>query len=172
MINQIISNIIRFFILVFVQIVILNNIQVSGFINPFLYVMFILLLPFETPGWLLLLLSFFMGLSIDMFSNTMGMHAAASVALAYFRPKVIRVISPRDGYETESKPTVVDMGFRWFFIYTIILVFIHHLILFFIESFSFHEFFSTLGRVLLSSVFTIALIILSEYLFTRTKTKK
>ena len=64
--NQILKNIIRFVVLVFIQVAILNNIQISGFINPYMYVLFILLLPFETPNWILLVLSFFLGLSIDI----------------------------------------------------------------------------------------------------------
>ena len=80
--NQILKNIIRFVVLVFIQVAILNNIQISGFINPYMYVLFILLLPFETPNWILLVLSFFLGLSIDIFSNTLGMHASASVFMA------------------------------------------------------------------------------------------
>jgi len=172
MINKVVSNIIRFIILVLVQVIILNNIQLNGFINPYMYILFILLLPFETPGWLLLLLSFLIGLTVDMFSNTLGMHAAASVFLGFCRPRIISFISPRDGYETESQPNLRDMGIRWFLSYTIMMVFIHHFALFYIEAFSFHEFFQTFIRVFLSSTLTITLIILSEYLFTRTKTPK
>ena len=65
--NQILKNTLRFVILVFIQVAILNNIQISGFINPYVYVLFILLLPFETPNWVLLVLSFFLGLSVDIF---------------------------------------------------------------------------------------------------------
>lgn len=72
---------IMFVSLVLVQVLILNNIQFSGFVNPYVYVLFILLLPFTIPGYLLLGLSFLMGISIDIFSNTLGLHAAASVFL-------------------------------------------------------------------------------------------
>ena len=70
--NEIPKNLIRFVVLVLIQVMILNNIQVSGFINPYMYVLFILLLPFETPNWLLLLLSFFLGLSVDVAAITKG----------------------------------------------------------------------------------------------------
>jgi hypothetical protein len=169
MINQIVSNLIRFIVLVLVQVLILNNVQLNGYINPFMYILFIMLLPIETPGWLLLLLSLAMGLTIDMFSNTLGMHAAACVFIGYLRPRIIRSISPRDGYESEANPNVTDMGFRWFISYTIIMVLLHHFVLFFIEAFSFVEFFSTLFRVILSSILTILLIIISQYLFTSNK---
>src|ERR1035437_4647576 len=172
MINKVISNIIRFIVLVLAQVVILNNIQLNGFINPYMYILFILMLPFETPGWLLLLLSFVMGLTVDMFSNTLGMHAAASVFLGFCRPRIIGFISPREGYETESQPTMVDMGIRWFLFYTIMMTFLHHFALFYIEAFRFKEFFETFSRVFLSSALTNTLIILSQYLFTRSKAPK
>jgi cell shape-determining protein MreD len=172
MINKIVTNLIRFIILVLVQVVILNNIQLNGYINPYMYILFIMLLPFETPGWLLLLLSFIIGLTVDMFSNTVGMHAAASVFLGFCRPKIISFISPREGYETESNPTLKDMGIRWFLSYTIMMVLIHHFVLFYTEAFRFKEFFETFLRVILSSSLTIMLIILSEYLFFRNKTPR
>ena|ERR1035438_7108812 len=169
MINQILTNLLRFVVLVLLQVLILNNVQLNGYINPFMYVLFIMLLPIETPGWLLLLLSLAIGLTIDMFSNTLGMHAAASVFIGYLRPRIIRSISPRDGYETEAKLTAADMGLRWFISYTIVMVLLHHFMLFFIEAFSFSEFFGTMARVLMSSALTITLIIISQYLFTRNK---
>jgi hypothetical protein len=172
MINKITANIIRFFVLVLVQVIVLNNVQLNGFINPFIYILFIMMLPFETPGWLLLLLSLIIGITVDMFSNTLGMHASASVFLAYCRPRIISFISPRDGYDIESQPSLIDMGFRWFLSYTIMMVLIHHIILFFIEDWSFRDFFETLFRVILSSSLTIVIIIITQYLFTRNKSPK
>ena len=83
----------RFFFLVFFQVLILNNIQLGGYINPYFYIYFILLLPFETPRWLLLILSFLLGLTIDVFVNTPGVNAAACVLMAFARPFVITSIS-------------------------------------------------------------------------------
>ena len=172
MIKKIIQLTLSFFVLVFVQVLILNNIRLGGYINPYLYVLFILFLPLEIPNWFLLLLAFVLGLAIDMFSNTMGMHAAASVFMAFCRPQVLRIISPRDGYESGKSPTISTMGLNWFFAYSSILVVLHHIALFYIEVFRFSEFFPTLGRVLLSSILTIALILISQYLFYKTKTEK
>lgn len=144
---------------------VLNNIQFSGFINPFVYIVFIMMLPVKIPGPLLLIIAFFTGLLIDMFSNTMGMHAAACVFMAYTRPTVLRYLAPREGYEAESIPSVRVQGFTWFLIYASILTLIHHLVLFYIEVFRFSEFFTTLFRVVLSSVATIIAIMISQYLF-------
>jgi len=169
MINEIIKVIGRFFILILIQVLLMNNIQLGGFINPYLYVFFILMLPLNTPKWLLLILAFLLGLSIDMFSNTAGMHAAASVFMAYLRPYILELLSPREGYEMNHKPTIQHMGTNWFLSYAGILVFFHHLLLFYLEVFRFSEFFSTFFRVILSSAFTLLLVVLSQFLFTRTK---
>ena len=79
-------NIIRFAILVLIQILLLNNIQISGHIVPYFYILFILLMPFETPGWMLLFAGFALGLSVDMFGQTLGMHTSATVFMAFLRP--------------------------------------------------------------------------------------
>ncbi len=150
--------------LVLVQVLLLNHIQISGFLNPYLYVLFILLLPFETPKYLLLIMGFITGLSIDAFSNTPGIHASATTFMAFLRPYVIGVTSTRDTPDINTPPRVSQMGLAWFFKYTVILVVAHHLCLFFIDAFSLNGFLFTLLRCILSSVFTIILVILSQFL--------
>jgi rod shape-determining protein MreD len=125
--------------------------------------MFILLLPVEIASWLLLLLAFFTGMIVDFFSGSPGMHSFATVLAGFVRPYVLRIISPRDGYEAGSSPSMLTYGFRWFFIYTLLMVLIHHTALFYIEVFRFTDFFSTMLRVLLSSLFSIIFIMLFEY---------
>jgi rod shape-determining protein MreD len=153
--------------LVLLQVLILNNIEISGFINPYFYILFILLLPFETPKWLLLVSAFALGLSIDLFSHTLGMHAFACVLVAYIRPFLLKVIAPREGYDAGTTPGVKYFGLDWFMRYAVIIVFTHHFALFFIETFKFHEFFSTLFRVILSSIFTLIIILLSQLLMVK-----
>jgi rod shape-determining protein MreD len=160
-------NIIRFVILLLLQVMVLNNIQISGYVIPYVYVLFILLLPFETPGWLLLLSGFALGLSVDMFAHTLGMHTAATVFMAFLRLHILQAIAPRDGYEAGSFPRIFYYGFNWFLKYTLILVFAHHFVLFFIEVFRVSDFFSTLIRVILSSILSVFLIILSQYFIFR-----
>lgn len=172
MIEKLIRQILRFIALVLLQTLVLNNIRLWGYVNPYLYVLFILLLPIETPGWLLMLVAFVLGLSIDVFTDTAGMHAAACVFMAFCRPYLLKVMAPRDGYESERPPSMQYMGLSWFIIYSAILVLLHHFVLFYIEIFRFREFFSTLLRVILSSVLTLTLILLSEFLFFKTKTEK
>ena len=170
--NEVIRNIIRFAILVGVQVLIIKNIELGQFINPFIYILFIIVLPFETPKWLLLLSAFAMGITIDMFYDTAGMHAAACVFIGYLRPGLLKLFSPRDGYEFGTQPTIQYLGIPWFLSYSAILIVLHHLVLFYIEVFRFSEFFSTLLRVIISSMFTILLVVISQYLFHNKKAQE
>ena len=162
----------RFVVLVLVQVTLLNNIQLSGLINPYLYVMFILVLPFNMPKSLVMLFAMATGVVVGIFTNTAGLHAAACITLAFVRPGGLKLLSPREGYEAETSPTIRDMGFRWFLIYAAILIFIHHLVLFFLEVFRFNEFAVTFTRVILSGIFSLLLIIISQYLFSKTKAER
>jgi rod shape-determining protein MreD len=150
-------------LLILLQVLLFNNIQFSGYVNPYIYIMFILLLPVEIPSWSLLLLSFATGLIMDFFSGSPGMHTSATVLVGFVRPYVLRIVSPRDGYEPGSDPSMVIYGFRWFLSYTLLVVLIHHTTLFYLEVFRFAEFFRTMLRVLLSALFSITFILLIEF---------
>jgi rod shape-determining protein MreD len=163
MINSILRFGLIFILLILFQVLLFNNIQFSGYVNPYVYVMFILLLPVEIPSWLLLLLSFATGLIMDFFSGSPGMHSSATVLAGFVRPYILRVISPRDGYEPGSDPSMLTYGFRWFLTYTLLIVLVHHTALFYLEVFRFADFFRTMLRVLLSSLFSITFILLIEY---------
>jgi rod shape-determining protein MreD len=167
--TEIIRNIIRFIVLVGVQVLLIKNIELGRFINPFIYVLFIIVLPFETPKWALLFCGFILGITIDMFYDTAGMHAAACVFMAYVRPGILKLFSPRDGYEFGTQPTIQYLGVPWFISYSTILVLLHHFVLFFVEVFRFSEFFSTFFRVIISTIFTVLLVVVSQYLFNRKK---
>ncbi len=158
-------NIVRFFFLIFLQVLILNHVNLGGYLNPFFYVYFILLLPFRTPKGVLLIASFLLGLGIDIFTNTIGLNAASCVIMAFARPFVINSISSGPESLIGDTPSLKNQGIKWFLYYTTILVLIHHAFLFYLEIFRFIEFFTTLLRVALSSAFTIMLILISEYLF-------
>jgi len=163
MINSILRFILIFILLILLQLLLFNNIQFSGYVNPYIYILFILLLPVEIPAWLMLIISFTTGLIIDMFSGTPGMHSSATLMAGFFRPYILRVIAPRDGYEAGSSPSMMVYGFRWFLSYTLLVVLIHHTTLFYLEVFRFSEFFRTMLRVFLSSIFSIAFILLTEF---------
>jgi rod shape-determining protein MreD len=172
MINEFITLLLRFLVLTAMQVLLLNNIQLSGFINPYIYLLIILLLPVKFSKNLMLLIAFISGLAIDIFSNTAGMHAAATVWMAYWRPSVLRILAPRDGYEADSVPSMVTMGFNWFAVYASFMIVIHHLALFYIEAFTFSSFFMTLLRALLSSAASLLVILIAQFLTGKFKTEK
>ncbi len=160
-------NIIRFVVLVVLQVWVFNNIQFSGFVNPYIYVLFILLLPFETPKSAVLLLAFLLGFSVDMFTDTVGMHLSATLFMAFVRPYILQAFAPRDGYEPGTFPRIYYYGFLWFFRYAAILIFLHHLVLFTVEVFNFANFYLVLWRSLLSTLFTTVIVMLSQYMIFR-----
>ncbi len=162
MINSVIRYFVTAVVLLLLQLLLFNNIQFSGYINPYVYIMIILLLPSAIPSWLLLVISFLTGLIVDLFMGSPGMHASATLLAGFSRPFVLRLIAPRDGYDTASDLSMAVYGFRWYLVYSAIIVIIHHTALFYLEVFRFSGFFRTLLRVILSSVFTLAFILLAE----------
>jgi len=163
MINSVLRFCLIFILLILLQVLLFNNIQFSGYVNPYVYLMFLLLLPIEIPSWLLLVLSFVTGLIIDFFSGSPGMHTSATVLAGFARPYVLRIVSPKDGYESGSDPSMLAYGLRWFAAYTLLMVLIHHTALFYLEVFRLADFFRTMMRVILSTLFSTAFILLIEF---------
>jgi len=168
----ILLNLLRFITLVFIQVFLLKNISLYDLSTPYLYILFILILPFETPNLLLFPLAFILGLTIDAFYDTPGLHAMACVLLAFVRILFISITVQKEGFDNEPEPTLSLMGFRWFFTYTLILTLFHHFFLFILEVFRFSEIQYTLARALLSSIFTVFLILISGLLFYKSKERK
>jgi len=161
---RIISKYVFMFIsLVLVQVLIFNQVQFSGFFNPYVYLLFIILLPLSAPRYLVLILAFLLGLIIDVFSNSLGVHSAATVFAAYARPLVIRVISNREDDKSDY-PGLHQNKLIWFVNYVLIMVLLHHTVLFYLEVYTFTNFFNTFYRVILSSLFSIIIIVLSQFL--------
>jgi rod shape-determining protein MreD len=167
MIRVLAKYLLLFAVLILAQVLIFNNIEFSGFINPYIYVLFVLLLPFSTPKLVLLLSSFTLGLLIDLFMGTPGVHSSATLLMAFGRPSVMAMFSPREGYQTGTYPRLAQFGLEWFVKYTVALVLLHHFALFYLEVFTFHHFFSTFLRALLSSMLTSLLIIFSQFFIFR-----
>ncbi|MBN1252932.1 MAG: hypothetical protein JXR51_13105 [Bacteroidales bacterium] len=167
-INIIYRNIIRFFILIFLQIFIFNNINVTSFgIIPFVYILYIILSPFETPNWLLLITAFFLGLLIDIFSDTLGLNSSASVLIAFIRPWILNSLSPRDGYEVSTFPRIYYQGLVWFIKYAAILILFHQIAYYFLDAFGFDNLGLTLIKVIIGSFITLSIIVLSQYIVYR-----
>jgi len=167
MIKENLKYLLWFFIIIFFQIYVLNNINISGYLNPYVYILFILLLPFDIPGYLLLILSFFTGLTIDISMYTYGLHTSVSLFIGFLRPFILKIIAPRDGYAKATAPRIFYYGNFWFLKYAVISVIIHHFLLFFLESLNFYNFLHTLFRATISSILSIIIIILSQFFIFR-----
>lgn len=163
--NSILKNIIRFVGFVFLQVLILNNINFLGYINPYLYVLFILLYPFNGNQSLFLILSFLLGLSIDLFEDSGGIHAAACLVIAFIRPNLLR-FSFGISYDHQNlRLSTTPFGARLSYIF--ISIIIHHFILFFLEMFSFSHIIIVLKKTLFSGIFSVIMIILSLAIFSK-----
>lgn len=159
----ILRNIIRLIVVVLFQVLVMDNVMLNAYMVPYIYVLFILLMPFETPRWIVLLMGFVLGFSIDLYEHTLGVHTAATVLIAFIRPYLLDMLAPRDGYDPDTFPRIYYYGFTWFLKYTLILVFIHHMSLFYLEVFHLQDFLSTLLRVVLSTILSASTIVLSQY---------
>jgi len=167
MIREFAKYLLYFCVLILAQLLIFNNIEFSGYINPYVYVLFILLVPFKVSRFVLLVSAFLMGLIIDLFLGTPGVHSSATVFMAFSRPFVMSLFSPREGYQTGTYPRLAQFGMEWFVKYTVMLVLIHHFTLFYLEVFTFNHFFSTLFRAFMSSLLTSLIIIFSQFFIFR-----
>jgi rod shape-determining protein MreD len=168
--SVLLRNIIRFILLVAVQVLLINNMNLSGYLNPTIYILFILLLPTDINKSLMLILAFVTGYTIDIFANTPGLNAAATVLLAFAIPSVRNIFFKNTDFSPGEEPSLKKVGLSGFFRYTLIMVFIHHFALFFLESFSFSLFFFTLARIVLGTLLSTLAIIVSMLLFSSRKT--
>jgi rod shape-determining protein MreD len=160
-----IKNMILFFLYVFLQIFIFNRINLWGVITPMVYILFIFSLPFQTPKWVVILLGFLLGFCIDMFSETLGLNALATLIIAFLRPWVIHTISLRVDREEHLLPIFHDMPFFWYLRYAFLLTFIHHFIYFFVDAFTFRNISKTFMVGLSNTAFTLICIFIIQILF-------
>jgi rod shape-determining protein MreD len=160
--STLLVNVFRFILLLAVQIIVFNNFNFLGYVSPFPYLLFIILYPVNGNKSGLLVASFLLGLIVDMFSNSGGIHATACLALAYLRPYIFK-FSFGLSYEYQTiKLNDVLTPERFSFI--LLSVVIHHFTLFLLEAFQFSFFWDILLRTLLSTVFTILICIIIIYL--------
>ena len=167
--NKTALQIIRFVVLVLLQVLVVNHIRLGGYVHPYIYLIFIMLLPINIPNWQLLLLGFGLGLSVDLFTGTPGLHAGATTLMAFCRPRIIKLISGTLKFENIYEPNLNQLDGMWFFRYVFCMVFVHHFALFFLESFSFHLMGQVLLRILLSVPVSVFLIMMILYIFKSTK---
>ena len=162
---EVLRQLLRFGLYAGLQVLLVGQLSLFGLGWCFLYLGFVLFLPLRTPVALQLLLGFGLGLAMDISYDTGGLHAAAAVLLAYLRPWVLRLLTPRDGYDAQDTVNVHQMGWQWFLVYLLILVSLHHAAYFFLELGSFQHPLRTLGRVGVSIAFTSVALLIVQLLF-------
>ena len=160
--SALLGNIVRFVLLLAAQVLVFNRIDLFGFINPFPYVLFIILFPVNGNKSALLAASFFLGIIMDMFWNSGGVHAAACLLLAYFRPAIFK-FSFGLSYEYQTV-RLNDSLTPERFSFILIAVVLHHFVLFILEVFKISFLLEILVRTMLSTIFTIVTCIIIIYI--------
>jgi hypothetical protein len=174
--NVYIKNILRFCIIILLQVLILNKITLrwwnepAGFpiFIPYVYPLFLLLLPFETPVWALLIIGFVLGTTVDTFMNTAGMHACATILIAYLRTNVLSALLPRNLSEYDGQqPSIKSMGWMPFLVYSLFLILLHHVVFFTIELWNLTNIGFLLLKVAAATITSMLFIIVYLLLFTK-----
>jgi|SRR5690606_12764490 len=169
--KTLISNIIRFTTLLLLQVALFKNIGYYNVVAAFPYILFIFLLPIGLPNILLFLIAFITGLTVDAFYDSIGVHAAACTALALFRVFFHKITLEVDIKDSFNTPSIGEMGTKWFLSYVFFGSLVHHLFLFMIETFSFSNFLNTAASIILSSIFTVSILLLISLLIYKRKSR-
>ncbi len=164
--NFIIQNTILFIVLVLLQVLILNNINLFGYLNPYIYIIFVILYPLRKEKGSFLFLSFLLGLSIDFFLNSGGINAAATLFIAYFRLSILTYILRKSDFDYQLF-NVNSLPFGKSITFIFLLTFIHSLIIYTLEYFSFNDFFDIIKKTAFSTIFTVTMIYFIIILFTK-----
>ena len=169
--SVIIINIVRFIVMVLLQVVLFKNIGYYNVATTYPYIFFLFLLPIGLPNLLLFLICFLTGLTIDAFYDSVGVHAAACVGLALFRIFFHKITIDVELKESFNTPSLGVMGTKWFLSYVFFGAVVHHFFLFLIETFTFSNFLYTLASTILSSIFTTCIILLMSLLVYKRKSR-
>jgi len=152
------------------QVLLFNRMSITTLeITPYLFLIFLIMLDFEIPRWVVLLVGFGGGMMMDIFSDTHGLHMLSCTFAAYLRSSILKIDAPREGYDKGASPTVEYFGWPWFIKYASLMVVAHHLVFFGFESFSFKNIPITLAKVILTSIYSIAVILLHQLLILKRK---
>lgn len=155
-----------FVVLALVQVFLFDNLQVSIYFTPLVYVAFVALLPLDTPPVVMLGAGLAMGVTMDWTMGTAGLNTIATLPVAFVRPALLRMIYTRDDVRDEGVPCVQRLGGGVFLTYLILLVLVHHSLFFVLESLSWKHLLQTLLRIGVSSAVSVAFLWLVARLFT------
>lgn len=162
----------RFILLLLLQLLVVNNIELSSYVNPYIYPAFILLLPINMKPWQVVVISFLTGVTMDSFSSTPGLHTAAINLMGYLRFYYLQAATTKEDQDGRVIPSVSHKGIVWFSFYAFFLILIHHFVLFFLEIYGLSEFLATVWRILLSTLVSVMLIVMGQLLFYNFNRKK
>ena len=167
--SDLVRNTIRFVLFILVQYYVLFQIRpLHQFVVPYIYYLYVLWLPFSMGRMSLMLVSFLFGLTLDYFTQTPGLHAAACVMIAYLRSFVVNILIPQEGAEQNYKsPSPVSMGWAPYAVYVLVLTLLHHIYLVLLEWLQFGSFLFFLGKILATSGISLMLVLITELLFFR-----
>lgn len=157
--NRIVENILRFLIVVLLQVLVLNNIQFIPLCTPYIYVFFLLCLPVEIPRWADILIGFATGLIMDCFCNTVGIHAFACTAVCYLRQLSIRWFVDNVDRLQGTPSAFSFLNFAAYIKYVVLLVLVHHGSVILLDAFTFHHLWWTMLQIIVSSAITIVIIV-------------
>jgi len=163
--NKLLKNSLRFVLFLLVQTLILNQIEIGFGIQLMIYPLFIMLLSFDTGVLSLLAISFTLGICIDAFSNTFGLHTSSLLVFSFLRPVIFKLFDTREGYDLLLEPTVLNMGNGWFIKSFGSLLLIHHFWFYLLEMFKLNDMGYVLQKTVYSLPLSFFLCVLLQYLF-------
>lgn len=131
----------------------------------FIYLGFLIQLPFYLPKIAILFITFFFTFAVDIFFNTPGVHTCAALIIMYFRPSIIKLLSPQGGYESLESINIFNMGVQWHTLYAFIMIFSHITLVFIIESIGSFHLGTSLLKIIMTTLFTLIVVMLYQFLF-------
>lgn len=161
-----------FVLLVLMQVLLFNNIRINGYINPQVYLFYVLMLPVHVRGYVLLLSAFLLGFVVDSFSDSMAIHTMSTLFMAFCRPAVLRMLTGKVSLDALESPSFYSFGTVSLLLYSFMLILLHHTALFLLELFRFDELTQTFSRVLASSLVTLAFVVIAFALMEKEAIKK
>ena len=170
--KAVISNLWRTVVFIALQVLVFMSIKINfgsfDYIHIIVYPIIIILFPLNIPRPLMIFLSFLVGITVDIFYNSIGVHASACVLIAFIRNYVLKYLEPHGGYSIDISPSSHNLGFQWFLPYSCFMLFVFMLFYFSVEAFSFVFIFEIIMNTIASFIFSILFILIHQFIFNTT----
>ena len=165
------ANLSRFFVLILLQVFVFNYVQWFGFLNPVIYLLFLILLPLEIPKSIQYIIAFVTGFVVDAFLRTYGMQAFACVLMVFIRPYIILILNGFKPLEAGAKLVPGVKNFTWILVYTLLLVFVQQITVTILEVFQWIHWWRIIWTSFANTLFTTFILLCVEYIFYTDKSK-